>query len=99
MKIPPILAVLSLAVLLGGCSSFSSPSGPPPVPTPESQQIDVLSADHMPAHYIVVGNVMGYSIEMLKKRARKLGADAIVNPRSVDPVSGWATTQAIKYTK
>ena len=99
MKIHPILAVVSLSLVLFGCASSSSESGPPPTPTPVSQQIEVVSANHMPAHYVVVGNVMGDSISMLKQRARELGADAIVNPRKVDPVSGWATTQAIKYTK
>jgi hypothetical protein len=99
MKIHPIFAVVGLTLVLSGCASSSSQSGPPPTPTPMSQKIDVVSSYHMPAHYVVVGNVMGDSISMLKKRARELGADAIVNPRKVDPVSGWATTQAIKYTK
>lgn len=34
---------------------------------------------------------------MLQQRARKLGADAIINPKDVDPVSGYATTEAIKF--
>jgi hypothetical protein len=72
---------------------------PAPTPTPACQKIDVISGDRLPDHYTVVGNVMDYSTEMLKNRARKLGADAIMKPKRVDPVSGWATTQAIKYGK
>jgi hypothetical protein len=98
MKIHKILPILALALQLAGCASFSSSTDKPLPSTPPGQRIEVISADHLPAHR-VVGTVMGYSIDMLKQRARKLGADAIINPRSVDPVSGWATTQAIKYDK
>ncbi len=97
MKLPQLLLSFVLAGFLAGCATTNS--GPAPVPTPASQPIAVVSADHLPAHYTVVGTVMGYTIPMLKDRARKLGADAIINPTSVDPVSGWATTQAIKYVK
>lgn len=92
----PLLAAL---VLLTACSSFSSPKGPPPTPTPADQPIQVLNADQLPAHYVVVGTIRGYTTEMLQKKARQLGADAIINPTSVDPVSGYATTEAIKFTK
>jgi hypothetical protein len=88
-----------LAALLSGCASFSSPKGPPPTPTPASEQIQVLNEDQLPAHYTIVGSVMGSSVDMLQNRARKLGADAIINPKSVDPVTGWATTDAIKFDK
>lgn len=99
MKIHTILPLLALVGLLEGCASSSSPSVAAPTPTPIGQEIAVISADELPAHYTVVGTVMGDSIKMLKDRARKLGADAIINPKSVDPVSGWATTEAIKYGK
>ena len=83
------------------CASTSSPSAkePAPIPTPDGQAIAVLNADQLPASYTVVGTIRGYTIEMLQKKARKLSADAIINPTSVDPVSGWATTEAIKYKK
>ena len=97
MKIHSLPATLLLAIFLAGCATTTP--APAPTPTPASQPIDVISAMALPKHYTVVGTVMGYTIDMLKERARKLGADAIVKPTSVDPVSGWATTQAIKYTK
>lgn len=99
MKLHKILSLVAVANLIGGCATYSSSTSPAPTPTPSSQPIEVISANQLPAHYTVVGTVMGGSIEMLKNRARKLGADAIINPTSVDPVSGWATTQAIKYGK
>ena len=102
MNISKILSPLLAAGLLVACASTSSsPStpAPAPIPTPDGQSIAVLNADQLPASYTVVGTIRGYTIEMLQKRARKLGADAIINPTSVDPVSGWATTEAIKYKK
>jgi len=99
MKLHRILLFLTLIAFSTGCASFSSPKGPPPTPTPADQPIAVLNENQLPAHFTVVGTVTGYTIEMLQKRARKLGADAIINPHSVDPVSGFATTEAIKYTK
>jgi hypothetical protein len=99
MSISKILLSLAGIALLTACASFSSPHTKPPTPTPDSQVIEVLSPDQLPAHYTVVGSVMGYTTEMLQKRARKLGADAIINPTSVDPVTGWATTDAIKFDK
>ena len=88
--------------MLSACSSYQTgfPSkGPAPAPTPAGEPIAVLNEDQLPAHYSIVGTVMGSDIGMLQQRARKLGADAIINPRSVDPVTGWATTEAIKYGK
>jgi len=101
MKIYRILLLSSLVVSLGGCATSSSGSAkaPAPIPTPASEEIAVISPDQLPAHFTVVGTVMGYTIDMLQKRGRKLGADAIINPTSVDPVTGWATTEAIKYGK
>jgi hypothetical protein len=99
MKIHNLLPLGATLILLAGCSSFQSNNGPKPTPTPASEEIAVLNADQLPIHYSVVGVVMGSSMEMLKDRARKLGADAIVNPKSVDPVTGWATTDAIKFDK
>ena len=99
MKRPLMLSLIVTAVTLSGCASFSSPKGPPPMPTPAGQQILVLNEDQLPAHYTIVGSVMGSSVDMLQNRARKLGADAIINPKSVDPVTGWATTEAIKFDK
>jgi len=106
MKINRIFLLFVLAGLLGACATSSSgtakapaPPPPPPIPTPASEEIAVLTEDQLPAHYTVVGTIRGYTIEMLQKKARKLGADAIINPTSVDPVSGWATTEAIKYGK
>jgi len=99
MKIPYRIAPIVFSILLTGCGWFASPPNtPPPTPTPSGEQIAVLSPDQLPNHYAVVGTVRGYTIDMLKQRARKLGADAIINPTSVDPVSGYATTEAIKYT-
>jgi hypothetical protein len=86
-----------MSALLFGCASFSSPKGPPPTPTPAGQQILVLNEDQLPAHYEIVGTIRGSTTEMLQQRARKLGADAIINPKDVDPVSGYATTEAIKF--
>jgi len=97
MKLPRVLLLLALVTFSTGCASFSSPKGPPPTPTPSGQQIEVINAGNLPPDCSVVGTVRGSSMEMLKERARKLGADAIVNPTSVDPVSGYATTQAIKF--
>ena len=98
MKLHSILATCVLGGMLAGCAS-SSQTEVPPIPTPLSQPIAVVSRYHLPAGYTVVGTVTGYTIDMLKDKARKLGADAIINPRKVDPVSGWATTEAIKYGK
>jgi hypothetical protein len=103
MKIHQVLPLFALTALLTSCGWFSDPAGtpkaPPPSPTPIGEQIQVIPADELPAHYTVVGTVMGASMEMLKDRARKLGADAIINPTSTDPVTGWATTQAITLGK
>jgi ABC-type amino acid transport substrate-binding protein len=101
MNFHKILSLVAAAGLLAACASTSSSShiAPAPTPTPDSQPIAVLNADQLPASYTVVGTIKGYTIEMLQKKARKLGADAIINPTSVDPVSGWATTEAIKYKK
>ena len=98
MKLHSLLAVCVLGGLLAGCAT-SSQTDVPPVPTPLSQPIAVVSRYHLPAGYTVVGTVTGYTIDMLKEKARRLGADAIINPRKVDPVSGWATTDAIKYAQ
>ena len=96
MKIHSVLALCVLGGMLAGCAT-SPQTEMPPVPTPASQPIVVVSRYHLPAGYTVVGTVTGYTLQMLKDKARKLGADAIINPRKVDPVSGWATTEAIKY--
>jgi len=105
MNLQKILIPVIAAAILAACSSTSSPHGKPstpapaPIPTPDSQPIAVLNADQLPSGYTVVGTIRGFTIEMLQKKARKLGADAIINPTSVDPVSGWATTEAIKFKK
>jgi hypothetical protein len=102
MNFQKIISLVVAVGLLAACASSSSPGHAPtpvPMPTPDSQPIAVLNSDQLPSDYTVVGTIRGYTIEMLQKKARKLGADAIINPTSVDPVSCWATTEAIKFKK
>jgi hypothetical protein len=94
-----LILPLFAAAFLAACTHEQSYSDKPLPPTPMNQPIGVVTKDHVPSKYIVIGQVSGYTLKMLKQEARKLGADAIIKPTSVDPVSKWATTDAIKYQK
>jgi hypothetical protein len=114
MNFIKIIACLLANLLLASCSSVAflpTNDQSEPYPPTNAKMVEVYSTKKVDAEYTVIGQVIasadagsdaGKSVELLKKQAANLGADAVIELKLEIDLGYWsnaikASGTAIKY--